>query len=80
MEETGGIQDSVWVIQSATQERARSALPAGDQVATNAGGEQKKVEPIRNRGDQGGAQRSVSVRQRQEVQELPHALGGGVVK
>jgi preprotein translocase subunit SecA len=55
MEETEGIQDSVWVIQSATQERARSAMPADqEQAIANSGQGDKKVEPIRNRGQKVG--------------------------
>ena len=60
---------------SATQ--ARQAQTDAAQMQTNAGGEGKKAEPIRNIGAEGRPQRPVPVRQRQEVQELPHEDGGG---
>ncbi len=57
MEETEGLQDSIWVINSATQERAQSvtaqAAAAQSGTATN-GQSDKKIEPIRNRGDKVG--------------------------
>ena len=55
MEEAEGMQESIWVIQQASQERATSAIAqaAASQTATNGQGD-KKVEPIRNRGEKVG--------------------------
>ena len=56
MEETEGLQDSIWVINSATQERAQSAVTQAAQAQQGVANGQtdKKVEPIRNRGDKVG--------------------------
>ena len=63
MEESEGFQETIWTIQSATHEEAPRALPAaseqsmrGQQEAAIAGSQksQKKIEPIRNRGEKVG--------------------------
>ncbi len=63
MEESEGFQETIWTIQSATHEEAARALPAaseqsmrGQQEAAIAGSQksQKKIEPIRNRGEKVG--------------------------
>jgi preprotein translocase subunit SecA len=57
MEETEGLHESIWVINSATQERAQSAVTAAAAQAQQGvanGQTDKKVEPIRNRGEKVG--------------------------
>jgi preprotein translocase subunit SecA len=55
MEETEAFQESLWVIGATVHEAAPRDLPsANQQVSTNASGEKKVVEPIRNRGEKVG--------------------------
>jgi preprotein translocase subunit SecA len=56
MEEADDFQESaVWTISSARHESApRAAAAADGALTTNAGGGDKKPEPIRNRGDKVG--------------------------
>jgi preprotein translocase subunit SecA len=55
MEEAEDFQESVWTISSTVKEAAPRPVAAGpDGAATNAGGDKKKPEPIRNRGDRVG--------------------------
>ena len=54
MEETEGLQDSIWVINSATQERAQSVSDQAAAATATSGQSDKKIEPIRNRGDKVG--------------------------
>jgi preprotein translocase subunit SecA len=53
MEEAEGFQESVWAI-GATIHEAAPRMQAADGQMTNAGGEAKKPEPIRNRGEKVG--------------------------
>jgi preprotein translocase subunit SecA len=52
MEETEAFQETLWVIGAATHETAPRAFE--EQQQTNAGGEKKKVEPIRNKREKVG--------------------------
>jgi len=52
MEETVEFQESLWQISAARHDAAPRDMP-NDQM-TNAGGEVKKIEPIRNRGEKVG--------------------------
>jgi preprotein translocase subunit SecA len=57
MEETDAFQETLWVISSATHESAptgAASAATAEQLSTNAGGEKKVVEPIRNRGEKVG--------------------------
>jgi preprotein translocase subunit SecA len=56
MEETEAFQESLWSIGATIHEAAPRAIaaPQGEQMMTNAGGEAKKVEPIRNRREKVG--------------------------
>src|SRR5947207_15555282 len=59
LEDDESFQDSVWSISAATHADAPRALSSAEAVrdnqqATNAGGEGKKLEPIRNRADKVG--------------------------
>jgi preprotein translocase subunit SecA len=56
MEETEGLQDSIWVIGSTRHDQAQSAMTqaAAQQQGVANGQSDKKVEPIRNRGDKVG--------------------------
>ncbi len=55
MEETEAFQESLWTIGATIHESAPRAIQSAEQaMSTNAGGEVKKVEPIRNRGEKVG--------------------------
>jgi preprotein translocase subunit SecA len=55
MEETDAFQEAVWVIGSAVHEAApRTPVPDAPAVSTNGAQGDKKVEPIRNRGEKVG--------------------------
>ena len=71
---------SAWVESEAIHEEAGSddAQPAAGRAASGDRRTRRrkpKLEPIRNRAGARRPQRSVPLRQRQEVQELPHAQG-----
>ena len=80
MEEDEGFQESLWTIGTAVHEAAPRATAAdsirGQQDAAIANSQRRqeaRADPQPRR--KGRPQRSVPVRQRQEVQELPHAAG-----
>jgi preprotein translocase subunit SecA len=54
MEETEAFQESIWSISATRHDTAPRTMAAQEQLSTNAGGEKKKAEPIRNRGDKVG--------------------------
>jgi preprotein translocase subunit SecA len=54
MEESEAFAENIWMIGSLTKAAAPKLQAQGDQMATNAGGEKKKMEPIRNRGQKVG--------------------------
>jgi preprotein translocase subunit SecA len=54
MEETEAFQESLWTIGATIHESAPRGVSQIDQASTNAGGETKVVEPIRNRGEKVG--------------------------
>ena len=82
MEDAEAFQHSVWSIGATIKEQAKGALQAGPRTFAPAGRRHRRR---RQRQEdrahpqspaEGRQQRPVSVRQRQEVQELPHAAGG----
>jgi preprotein translocase subunit SecA len=54
MEETEAFQESVWAISATRHDAAPRSVAQDDKLLTNAGGEKKKAEPIRNRGEKVG--------------------------
>jgi preprotein translocase subunit SecA len=54
MEETEAFAEAVWMAGTAVHESAPRAIAADQQVRTNSGQSDKKVEPIRNRGEKVG--------------------------
>jgi preprotein translocase subunit SecA len=54
MEETEAFAEAVWMAGTAVHEAAPRALSADQQVLTNSGQGDKKIEPIRNRGEKVG--------------------------
>jgi preprotein translocase subunit SecA len=54
MEETEAFQESVWAISAARHDAAPRSITQDDKLLTNAGGEKKKAEPIRNRREKVG--------------------------
>jgi preprotein translocase subunit SecA len=54
MEETEAFQESVWSISATRHDAAPRGIGPDQQISTNAAGEKKKAEPIRNRGDKVG--------------------------
>ena len=77
MEETEAFQESVWVI-GATRHDAAPRVTAAERRRSTNGGERQEAGADPQPQGEGRPQRPVPVRQRQEVQELPHARGGGV--
>ena len=72
-----GFQDSIWAIGAAVHESLNAQhIASPDQLATidAAKREEERADPQPHR--KGRPQRSLPLRQRQEVQELPHAPGG----
>ncbi len=70
-----GFVGSTWKETAAVHEESPPPTAIGQQQQSaidNTQGE-RKIEPIRNKQEACGAERSVSLRQRQEVQELLHA-------
>jgi preprotein translocase subunit SecA len=54
MEETEAFQESVWAISATRHDAAPRSVTQDDKLITNAGGEKKKAEPIRNRREKVG--------------------------
>jgi preprotein translocase subunit SecA len=54
MEETEAFAEAVWMAGTAVHEAAPRAVAADQQMRTNSGQSEKKVEPIRNRGEKVG--------------------------
>ena len=72
-----GFVGSTWVETSARHDEAQSTSEIANQqqAAIDASQGDLRVDPIRNRGNTRGPQRSLPLRQRKEIQGLLHAQG-----